>query len=154
MMLADIELENGNKIDVERVLRLALLHDLSETLTFDISKSYLEYLGRRGETIKNELDQSASKHLLKGIRNNAIRSNYARLHSEFNAERTMESKIVHAADRLDILLQVVEYCRKGYPEAILADLWSSTNQKLGGTKLLSVKQLHKMTLRLYKATIS
>jgi putative hydrolase of HD superfamily len=154
MLLADLEVANGRRINIERVLRLALLHDLPEALTFDISKSYLEYLGMRGEAIKSELEQAAWKHLIKGIEKGAIRKRYAQLQSEFDAEETIESMIVHAADRLDILLQVVEYRRKGYPRAILADLWKSTSQELQGSKLSSVKKLYKMAVRLYKSNIS
>ena len=154
MLLADLEVANGRRINIERVLRLALLHDLPEALTFDISKSYLEYLGMRGEVIKSELEQAAWKHLIEGIEKGAIRKRYAQLQSEFNAEQTIESMIVHAADRLDLLLQIVEYHRRGYPKAILADLWKSTSQKLRGSKLSSVKTLYKMATRLYKNDVS
>ena len=154
MLLADLEVANGRRINIERVLRLALLHDLPEALTFDISKSYLEYLGMRGEAIKRELEQAAWKHLIEGIEKGAIRKRYAQLQSEFNAEQTIESMIVHAADRLDLLLQIVEYRRRGYPKAILADLWKSTSQKLRGSKLSSVKTLYKMAARLYKNDVS
>jgi len=154
MLLTDLEVANGRRINIERVLRLALLHDLPEALTFDISKSYLEYLGMRGEAIKSELEQAAWKHLIEGIEKGAIRKRYAQLQSEFNAEQTIESMIVHAADRLDLLLQIVEYRRRGYPKAILADLWKSTSQKLRGSKLSSVKTLYKMVARLYKKDVS
>jgi len=154
MLLADLEVANGRRINIERVLRLALLHDLPEALTFDISKSYLEYLGMRGEAIKSELEQAAWKHLIEGIEKGAIRKRYAQLQSEFNAEQTIESMIVHAADRLDLLLQIAEYRRRGYPKAILADLWKSTSQKLRGSKLSSVKTLYKMVARLYKKDVS
>jgi putative hydrolase of HD superfamily len=150
MLIADFEVANGRKINTERVLRLALLHDLPEALTFDISKSYLEYLGIRGEAIKSELEQAAWKHLMKGMEKGANKKRYAQLQSEFNAEQTIESTIVHAADRLDILLQIVEYRRRGYPKAILADLWKSTSKKLQGSKLSSVGKLHKMAARRYK----
>jgi len=154
MLLADLEVANGRRINIERVLRLALLHDLPEALTFDISKSYLEYLGMRGEAIKSELEQAAWKHLIKGVEKDTIRERYAQLQSEFNAEKTIESMIVHAADRLDILLQIVEYRRRGYSKAILADLWKSTSRKLQGSKLVSVKKLYKMEVRLYQSSIS
>jgi putative hydrolase of HD superfamily len=154
MLLADLEVANGRRISLERVLRLALLHDLPEALTFDISKSYLEYLGMRGEAIKSELEQAAWKHLIKGVEKDTIRERYAQLQSEFNAEKTIESMIVHAADRLDILLQIVEYRRRGYSKAILADLWKSTSRKLQGSKLVSVKKLYKMEVRLYQSSIS
>ena len=153
MFLADLEVGNGLRINVERVLRLALIHDLPEALTFDISKSYLEYLGARGESIKSELEQAAWRHLIRGEKS-AIRKRYAQLQSEFKAEETIESKIVHAADRLDILLQVVEYRRRGYPKVVLADLWKSTSQKLQGSKLSSVRKLYNMAARSYKNNLS
>jgi putative hydrolase of HD superfamily len=150
MLLADMEAKNGRHVNVERVLRMALLHDLAEALTFDISKAYLEYLGKRGEAIKSELEQAAWKHLVKSIHGVAMRRSYTRLQSEFNDQKTVESKIVHAADRLDILLQILEYRRKGYPETMLADLWRTTNQKLADSKLSSVRQLHNMVVRLHE----
>src|SRR5208337_218010 len=154
MLLADLEVANGRKVNIERVLRLALLHDLPEALTFDISKSYLEYLGMRGEAIKSELEQAAWKHLIKGIEKGAIRKRYTQLQLEFNAEQSIESMIVHAADRLDLLLQIVEYRRRGFPKAILADLWKSTSQKLRGSKLSSANKLYKMAARLYRNNAS
>jgi len=154
MWLADLEVSNGRRVNLERVLRLALLHDLPEALTFDISKSYLEYLGIRGEAIKSELEEAAWKHLMKGVEKDTIRERYTRLQSEFNAGKTIESMIVHAADRLDLLLQIVEYRRKGYSKAILSDIWKSTSRTLQGSKLVSVKKLYKMAARLYSSNIS
>ena len=154
MLLADIEIQNGVRINVERVLRLALLHDLAESLTFDISKSYLEYLGRKGEVIKHEVEQAAWNHIIKKIENATIRTKYAKLQVEYDAEQTLESQIVHAADRLDILYQIVEYHRKGYPRGALADLWESTNRGLMLARLSSVRNVRKAAVRLYNASIS
>jgi len=150
MLLADLEVANGRKVNIERVLRLALLHDLPEALTFDISKTYLEYLGRRGQSIKAELEQAAWRHLIRGIEKGDIRKRYAQLQSEFDAEKTVESKIVHAADRLDILLQIEEYHRRGYPRAVLTDLWKSTSKRLQGSKLSSAKKFYKKSVGSYR----
>lgn len=154
MLLADLEVANGRTVNIERVLRLASVHDLPETLTFDISKTYLEYLGGRGQSIKSELEQAAWRHLIKGIEKGEIRRRYVQLQLEFDAEETIESRIVHAADRLDILLQIVEYRRRGYPKALLADLWKSTSKKLQGSRLSSVNKLYKMAARLYRNNAS
>ncbi len=154
MLLADLEVANGRKINTERVLRLALLHDLPEALTFDISKAYLEYLGRRGQSIKSELEQAAWRHLIKGVGNGEVRKLYSRLQSEFDAEETVESRIVHAADRLDILIQIEEYHRRGYPKAIFADLWKSTSKKFQGSNLPSANELYKTAARSYRKSLS
>jgi putative hydrolase of HD superfamily len=153
MLLADMEARRGRHVDVERVLRMALLHDLAEALTFDISKSYLEYLGRSGEAIKRKLEKAAWNHIVESISSKSIRMKYEELQSEFNAGATFESQIVHAADKLDILFQVIAYHRKGYPKRILADLWATTNRSLTSATVASVKDLQKTAVLLYKATL-
>ncbi len=147
LLLADLEVNRGSRVDVERVLRMAVLHDIAESLTFDISKEYLTYMGRRGEAIKREIEDSAWSHLVDGIGDPGLRSRYARLQAEFVAGKTTEAKIVHAADGLDILLQVIEYRRTGYHKVLLADLWNSTNTKLRSSDIPSVRKLHRQTVQ-------
>jgi putative hydrolase of HD superfamily len=152
LVLADLETKRGRRVDMERVLRLAVLHDMSESLTFDISKGYLQYLGQRGRVIKKELDRSAWNHLADDIENPSLRREYTRLQAEFVAEKTIESKIVHAADSLDILLQVIEYRRRGYHEILLADLWDATNTRLGKVNIPSVREVQRMIVKEAKRT--
>jgi len=151
MLLADMETSSGRQVDVERVLRMALLHDLAEGLTFDISKAYLQYLGRSGAAIKRRVEQAAWSHTIQSLRSRSLRIKYAELQSEFDAQETFESQIVHAADKLDILFQTIAYHRKGYPRRMLADLWKSTDQSLSRCKVPSVKVLLKIAVQLYKA---
>ena len=150
LLLSDLELQRGRRVDVERVLRMALLHDLSETLTFDISKDYLEYLGKRGKEIKDEVEASAWKYILHGLADTKLRSKYANVQQEFDAEKTLESRIVHAADRLDIMLQVAEYTKRGYPKRLLASLWNSSDRELRSSKIESVRLLRKLIRSLSK----
>lgn len=141
LLLADLEVKRGVRVNVERVLRLAVLHDMPESLTFDISKEYLQYLGERGEAIKGELEHAAWKYIVEGLKDPDIRRAYLRLQKEFDAEQTIESRLVHAADWLDILLQVIEYRRRGYPESLLAELWNGTDRKLRASKIPSVRKI-------------
>jgi putative hydrolase of HD superfamily len=147
LLIADMEVERGQQLDIERVLRMAILHDLSESLTFDISKQYLEYLGEKGEAIKEELEHAAWKQIAKNLKSLKLRRNYLALQREFDAERSKEAKIAHAADRLDLLLQVIQYRRKGYPAALLADLWNGTNKKLRSSDIASVLKIQKVLIR-------
>ena len=147
LLIADLEVQGGKHVNVERVLRLAILHDLSESLTFDISKEYLEYLGERGKVIKAELEHAAWKHITDGLEEPNLRRSYLALQKEFDAERTLEANIVHAADRIDILLQVIQYRRKGYPAASLADLWTGTNSKLRFSSVASARRIQQVLIR-------
>lgn len=94
LLLADLELKRGRNVDVERVLRMALIHDLPESLTFDISKEYLKYLGKRGDAMKRKLDRSAWKHITNGLRDPTLQRTYTGLQKEFEEERTFESQMV------------------------------------------------------------
>ncbi len=147
LLLSDLEVRVGKRVDVERVLRLALLHDMPESLTFDISKEYLQYLGRRGRAIKSEVERAAWKHIADGLKEPELRRAYTRLQTEFDGERTMESRLVHAADRLDILLQVIEYRRRGYPQSLLSDLWNETNLRLRNSRLASARRIQRVLIR-------
>jgi putative hydrolase of HD superfamily len=123
MVMADLELERGVKVNIERVLRMALLHDLAESLTFDISRAYLDYMGTRGGEMKREIERNAWEHVVKGIEDRKMARLYRNAQKEYVENKTREAKIVHAADSIDILLQVASYRRRGYPESLMSDLW-------------------------------
>lgn len=129
------------RVDVERVLRMAVLHDISESLTFDISKAYLEYLGKRGHEIKRQLEQSAWTQLVRGLGSPTLAREYTKIQSEYEAGESFESKIVHAADGLDILLQVLEYRERGYADSLLAELWKGTSNELKRCDIPSAKKV-------------
>jgi len=147
LLLSDLEARRGRRPNVERVLRLALFHDLSETLTFDISKEYLEYLGPKGMRIKAELEEAAWKQVAGGLNNPSLSRTYSKLQREFDNERTFESKVVRAADALDILLEIIEYTRRGYPASLFEDMWRQTVIRLRSSPVTSVHKLLKTLIQ-------
>jgi len=120
----------NQKVDVEEVLRMALLHDLPESLTFDISKAYLRYLGRTGAKVKARIERRAASHLLSGLQNSKLSRKFVRSLEEYSSAKSLESRIVHAADALDLLLQILEYQRMGYRKTTLEPIWRETRSKL------------------------
>ena len=147
LVLADLELKRGVRVDVEKVLRMAIVHDLAESLTFDISKAYLQYLGRRGEKIKHELEDSAWSTLVKRLDDSELARKYTRVKAEYNAHKTVESKIVHAADGLDILLQIISYQKRGYSKSSFADLWKGTETNLKRSQVPSAREFLKALMQ-------
>ncbi len=120
----------NQKVNVEQVLRMALLHDLSESLTFDISKAYLRYLGRRGSQLKTNLERKAISHILTGLQDEQLARTYRASLEEYSSAKSLEAKIVHCADALDLLLQIIEYQRMGYSKTTLDPIWKETRSKL------------------------
>ena len=143
LLLADLEQRRGVRVNVERVLRTATLHDLAEALTFDISRSYLTYLGKRGSAIKNEIETSAWKYLARSIGSPRLSNDYLRLQEQYVSNNTIEAQIVHAADGIDILIQILELRRRGYPAESVKDLWGETVKRLKETPIRSAKDLLK-----------
>src|ERR671914_48325 len=68
MLLADEVRARGAEVDVERVLRIALLHDLQETRTGDMPRTVADYYG--AETRK-AAERAAFDDLMHGARHAA-----------------------------------------------------------------------------------
>lgn len=146
MFLTDLERHRGVQVNAERVLRIATLHDMAEALTFDISKAYLSYLGKRGAIVKSEIEAAAWKHLTSGLPMELSR-HYLRLQKEYVDNKTMEAQIVHAADSLDILLQIIDLRRRGYPIAVLKDLWDETAKKIQRMHILCARNVLRLIVK-------
>lgn len=150
MMLVDLEAKRGINLDAEKVLRMAVLHDLAESITFDISQAYLQHMGNRGAAIKREVEKSAWNDVVRGISDRKLAHKYRSLQREFDANATKESKIVHVADTLDIMLQVLDYRRRGYPPGMLLDLWNERRKMVARSGVASAQMLLKLVLREYR----
>ena len=147
MLLADLEAKRGVKVNMENVLRMAILHDLAESLTFDISRAYLDYMGTKGEAMKREIERTAWEHVTKGIEDPDLARKYASIQNQYVAGRTKEAMIVHAADSIDILLQVVNYERRGYPHALLSDFWSERVRMMKQSGVQSARIILELIIR-------
>jgi 5'-deoxynucleotidase len=120
-ILAEKLLKSGTRIDVSRTLKMAILHDLSESLTFDISKRYLEFIAKRGQQIKREIEHSANRKLLSHL-SPRLKRDATNLLKEHEIGKSIEAQTVIAADRIDLLLQLQAYHRRGYRSRILTEM--------------------------------
>lgn len=92
-------------LDAERVLRIALAHDLAESLMTDLPKRASQLLGA---DVKHQAERRAmeliSAELPAGL-------SYAELWEEYAAAATPEARIVRDADKLEMTLQAAAYGR-------------------------------------------
>ena len=141
MMIADRAIALGMKIDVERVLRMALLHDLSEVRTGDLPSTIKPYFDA---ATLNAADEKAAQEILAPL--GELGQKYLELRHEYEARKSLESRLVKAADKLDLWLQVREYEKGGANN--LAEFWDSSDEdfaKLGIDELVAdlLKELKK-----------
>ena len=135
LTMSEIMRVRKQEVDVGQVLKMALLHDLSESLTFDISKAYLRYLGRKGSRMKTGLEEKATSRVLADLQNDRLSDTFRTTIGDYTSSNSLEARIVRCADTLDLLLQVIEYERMGYSKATLDPIWRETRSKLMKYKL-------------------
>lgn len=119
MLLADLAQRKGLEPDVEKILRMALLHDLTEARTGDLPNTIKRYFDRGA---LHAADQQVADEMLSGL--GAIGEEYLLLWQEYEQRISLESRIVKAADKLDLLLQAREYEKGG--AKTLQEFWESS----------------------------
>ena len=109
MVLADTLVAKGMKIDTEKVMRLSLLHEIAEARIGDIPFTVLTYIP---EEVKETGERKAVTSMLEKF--GSIGKWYQELWEEFEKNETIEAKLVRAADKLELMIQVLEYEKLGY----------------------------------------
>ncbi|MDE0021853.1 MAG: HD family hydrolase [Candidatus Poribacteria bacterium] len=121
MVLADWIADNGTPLDAEKTMRMALLHDIAEAKTGDIPKPVSI---RFPQGFKAKIEAEAAAALLSPM--GALGGRYRELLDEYEQGGTLESAVVHAADKLETLLQAYEYEASGSRR--LEDFWTNARE--------------------------
>lgn len=109
MLLADEIRARGLEVDAERVLRIAVLHDLAETRTGDMPRTMAAYYG---EKARRAAESAAFADLMKGVAK-ARGESYVKLHEDYEERVSLEARVAKAADVIDLLAQALTFERAG-----------------------------------------
>ena len=131
MILSDVLTEQGIKLNVEKVMRIALLHEVAEARIGDVPFPALEYIP---EDVKEAGERAAVTSMFKNF--GALQKGYIDLWDEFEGRTSLEGKLVRAADKLELMIQVLEYEKIGYRS--LDRFWTNpwNHQSLGDYPLI------------------
>jgi putative hydrolase of HD superfamily len=119
------------KIDTEKLMKMAIVHDIGESRTGDA-----DYIGRQ---YVERYEDKAIDHMLQGT---PLHDEFIDLWNEYEERKSLEAKIVKDADNLDVDLDLREQGSTGHH---LAQHWIKQRQFVGENKLYtnSAKKLHK-----------
>ncbi len=95
------------KADVNKVLKMCLLHDLGESRAGDIAFMHRDYVTRNEELAVEHMFEETS------LRNEALK-----VLEEYEKRESLEAKIVKDADNLDVDIELKELARIGDSSAI------------------------------------
>ena len=108
MLLADEVLAQGVVIDVEKDLRIALLHDWAEARVGDMPRTATSYFG---SDARKNAETAAFRDLTEPLDQGD--SLYANLYHEYEERNSLEARLVKAADIIDLLVQALALERAG-----------------------------------------
>jgi 5'-deoxynucleotidase YfbR-like HD superfamily hydrolase len=110
MLLADELIERGIAVNVERVLRMAVLHDWAEARVGDMPRTASEYFGAEA---RKRAERAAFDDLVNGLGVDGTAEKYGLLHEDYEERASLEARLVKAADVIDLLVQTLAFERAG-----------------------------------------
>lgn len=92
-----------------RLVEMALIHDLAESITGDITPETMH------KNRKRKLEDKAFEKIIQKLNTKSLRRKYLELWHEYQTKKSFESKCVHLLDKLEMVLQANYYLnnRKG-----------------------------------------
>jgi putative hydrolase of HD superfamily len=110
LLLTDAVRDEGEAVDGERVLRMALVHDAPEARTGDVPMP-----SKTAESVRAlaEVEERLARELLPGDLADAWR--------EAEQGTSLEARIVKAADKVQMMIKVLAYQRQG--RGSLGEFW-------------------------------
>jgi len=119
------------KLDTQKMLKMALLHDLSESITGDFTPEEIP------KNDKKEIENQTMNEILSRLPSE-IANDYAKIWNEFQEGTSKESVVMHDIDRLEMAIQALKYNAEGYPKEKLALFFESAKKDVKSKEILSI----------------
>jgi putative hydrolase of HD superfamily len=120
--------QRGLRID--KTLTLALLHDLEEAITGDLTPSRKRRAG--SEWVRKKRNHAITTILSRLPRDK--QPYYRKLWTDLKTNRTPEAKLVHQLDKLEMALQASQYAKKGGVKG-LSDFYATARMAITDKRL-------------------
>ncbi|MEO9308460.1 MAG: HD domain-containing protein [Nitrososphaera sp.] len=118
MVLSDL-----HNFDTEKIIKMALLHDLAESITGDFMP------GEISKENKKTVENDAMKEILSKIPHD-VANQYSKLWKEYSELQTKESVLLHDVDKLEMAIQAVKYSSEGFSNEKLRTFLESAKNEI------------------------
>ena len=119
------------KLDTEKMLKMALLHDLSESITGDFTP------GEISKNDKKEIENQTMKEILSRLPSE-MSIQYEKIWNEFQDGISKESSLMHEIDRLEMAIQSLKYNAEGHSKEKLALFFESAKKDVKSKEILGI----------------
>lgn len=121
-------LSDSKKLNSEKILKMALLHDLAESITGDLTPD---------DGPKKKKENAAMKKIISSLRP-TLRKQYWSLWIQYQNNTTKEARLLHDIDKLEMALQAKKYRTNGHSRKKLEQFFDSA---LDRTNDLQIKKM-------------
>lgn len=120
--LMSMVLADKRGLDTEKIMRMALLHDLGESIIGDWDALQTKLEGREAE--KQQKEDAALRKIL-ALLPESLQSKYLETLKELAGRESEESKLFRQVDRLETIMQAVEYIGEGHDKKKFDAFWGA-----------------------------
>lgn len=154
MLIAWIVAQDDSSVDTDRVLKLALVHDVAESIAGDIppydatdipedADERREFFAVRKERSpenkarKDAIEGAAAVELMEMLPD-AVKDSWQNLWHEYESQETAESRLVKEVDRLEAFVQSRLYAQQ-YPDAPVSGFTDMATQAITHPALVMIR---------------
>ena len=142
LILAMQEKQKGKQIDLEKVLIMALTHDLPESVSQDIDRRVRKFSPKKYDDFKKDLDKNAMEKIM-AILPDELSETVLEYFKEFMLGESPEAILVKEADRLETILQLNNYVKQGNNAANFSEFYTNFSEEADNYKIELAKKLAK-----------
>jgi putative hydrolase of HD superfamily len=113
-------------VNTEKLIRMLLLHDIQESITGDYDYAAKEGIGTPRVKLQEKM---AINEVLSKLPAKLKRKYYA-IWQECEDKTTREAILANDIDKIEMLIQALEYEKEGYDSGKLEAFWTSTQSKI------------------------
>ncbi|MBT0160730.1 HD domain-containing protein [Candidatus Bathyarchaeota archaeon A05DMB-2] len=136
-------------IDTERLIKMLLLHDIHEALIGD----YDYYMKKqRGISEVKAEERSAARNILLGLPPK-VRKHYSLIWREFEEQNTSEAILANDIDKIEMIMQAMEYERDGYDAKRFDAFWTDVPDKIKNPAMRALLKLLEEKRTVLKRTV-
>lgn len=122
---------DARNLDTEKILKMALIHDLAESVIGDFMPEEISKENKK--TAENE----AIKEILAKLPED-IANRYSDIWNEYMQASTKESVLLHEIDKFEMAIQAVKYSSEGFSNEKLGMFIDSAKKEIRSKELLDI----------------
>lgn len=117
-----------NNMNSEKIMKMALLHDLAESQIGDFTPEQID------KEEKEKLEKNAFEKIVENLPEK-IKTEYLKIWDEYQDNTSDESILVHQIDKLEMVLQAKKYQKEGYDKKKLESFFISASTEISNPQL-------------------